>query len=95
MIATQGWRVALAAAVVTGSTRNPDRGHAVALARNGADLVVHHHLPADRPGAEETARLVPAEGVRATLVSGDLCDVSVIRPIFDENVAGIRPRRSF
>jgi NAD(P)-dependent dehydrogenase (short-subunit alcohol dehydrogenase family) len=71
-------------ALVTGSTRNLGRGYAVAFAHGGADVVVHYHLPADRPDAEETSRLMRAAGARASLVSGDLCDVSAITRIFDE-----------
>jgi NAD(P)-dependent dehydrogenase (short-subunit alcohol dehydrogenase family) len=73
-------------ALVTGATRNLGRGYAIGLARAGADIVVHYHLPADRPDAEETARLVRAEGTRTATVSGDLCDVRAIARIFDETV---------
>ncbi|HEY8461471.1 MAG TPA: SDR family NAD(P)-dependent oxidoreductase, partial [Blastocatellia bacterium] len=73
-------------ALITGSSRNLGRGYAVALARNGADIVAHYHLPADRGDAEETARLVRAQGARAILVSGDLCDVSTITRMFDQTL---------
>jgi NAD(P)-dependent dehydrogenase (short-subunit alcohol dehydrogenase family) len=73
-------------AIVTGARNNLGRGFAIALARNGADVVVHFHREATRDQAEETARLVQEQGVRAILVSGDLSQVSNVRRLFDEAV---------
>jgi NAD(P)-dependent dehydrogenase (short-subunit alcohol dehydrogenase family) len=62
------------------------RAFAEALARNGADVVVHHHRASSRGDAEETARLVRQHGTRASIVSGDLAEVAVVRRLFDETM---------
>jgi NAD(P)-dependent dehydrogenase (short-subunit alcohol dehydrogenase family) len=71
------------AAIVTGARNNLGRAFAVALARNGADVLVHYHRPGSRPEAEETARLVRAQGARAALVEGDLGAVANIKRVYD------------
>ncbi|MEH2337649.1 SDR family oxidoreductase [Nostoc sp.] len=71
-------------AIVTGARNNLGRGVAVALARNGADVVVHYHREATRDQAEETARLVQQQGTRTLLVPGDLSQVANIKRLFDE-----------
>jgi NAD(P)-dependent dehydrogenase (short-subunit alcohol dehydrogenase family) len=73
-------------AIVTGARNNLGRGYAVALARNGADIVVHYHREATRDQAEETARLVQQQGTRAHLVSGDLSQVANVKRLFDETM---------
>ncbi|WP_404788400.1 SDR family oxidoreductase [Altericista sp. CCNU0014] len=73
-------------AIITGARNNLGRGFAVALARNGADVVVHYHREATRDQAEETARLVQQQGTQALLVSGDLSQVSNIKRLFDETM---------
>lgn len=59
-------------AIITGAARNIGRATAVALARQGFDVVVHAH--GNREGVAETARLVEAEGARAAMLLGDLTD---------------------
>jgi NAD(P)-dependent dehydrogenase (short-subunit alcohol dehydrogenase family) len=71
-------------AIVTGARNNLGRGFAVALARNGADVVVHYHREATRDQAEETARLVREQGARVILAPGDLSQVANIRRLFDQ-----------
>ena len=71
------------AAIVTGARNNLGRAYAVMLARHGASVVVHHHLPASLEEARETARLVEAAGGKATLVHGDLGQVEVVRRVYD------------
>jgi NAD(P)-dependent dehydrogenase (short-subunit alcohol dehydrogenase family) len=71
-------------ALITGSARNMGRGFAEALARNGADIVVHHHAPASKDDADETMRRVRVHGVRAQRVFGDLAKVAAVRALFDE-----------
>ena len=61
-------------AVVTGAARGIGRGVALALAREGFDVLVHHHT--SRPDAEETARLCAAEGARTDLFAADLKDAA-------------------
>lgn len=75
-------------AIITGAARNMGRGYAVALARNGADIVVHYHTERSRADAEETARLVRAQGRRAIIVPGDLSlsQVANVRRMFEEGI---------
>jgi NAD(P)-dependent dehydrogenase (short-subunit alcohol dehydrogenase family) len=70
-------------AIVTGARNNQGRAYAQALARAGADVVVHYHRAETRDQAEETARLVRAEGQKVALVMGDLGRPEVIRQVFD------------
>jgi NAD(P)-dependent dehydrogenase (short-subunit alcohol dehydrogenase family) len=74
-------------ALVTGSARNMGRAFAIALARRGADVTVHHHGEASRADAEETARQVRAAGGRALLVAGDIAQLAVVRRLFDDTLA--------
>lgn len=74
-------------AIVTGARANLGRGYAVALAKNGADVVVHYHREITRNQAEETARMVAAEGRRALLVVGDLSETGNIRRLFENTLA--------
>jgi NAD(P)-dependent dehydrogenase (short-subunit alcohol dehydrogenase family) len=74
-------------AIVTGARNNLGRAFAVALARNGADVLVHHHREETKDQAEETARLVRAHGVRAALVQGDLSVVANVRKMYDVAIA--------
>jgi NAD(P)-dependent dehydrogenase (short-subunit alcohol dehydrogenase family) len=73
-------------AIITGSARNLGRAFAVALAENGADIVVHHHAPASKGDAEETARLVRNRGARALVVEGDLSHISAVQRLFDATI---------
>jgi len=59
-------------AIVTGAARNIGRATAVALARQGFQVLVHSG--SDREGAETTAGLAEAEGVQAGAFIGDLTD---------------------
>lgn len=62
------------AAIVTGASRNLGRGFAEALARRGANVVVHWNAAASRSDAEETAFRVKKAGAAAELVQADLAD---------------------
>lgn len=70
-------------AIVTGARANLGRGFAVALARQGADIVVHYHRRETLAEAEETARLVQEQGSRAALVQGDLGQSEAVKRLFD------------
>ena len=59
-------------ALVTGGARGIGRATSVALAREGADVAIGYVRNED--AAQETARLVEAEGRRAVLVRGHLGD---------------------
>lgn len=70
-------------ALITGARANMGRAFAEALARKGADVVIHYHREETRDQAEETARLVEAQGTRAALVQGDLGQVETVMRTFD------------
>ncbi len=71
------------AAIVTGARNNQGREYAVALARMGADVVLHFHRNETRDQNDETLRLVRAQGVRAVSVVGDMADSAVSKAAFD------------
>lgn len=70
-------------AIVTGARANFGRAFAEALAKHGADVVVHYHRAETRDQAEETARMVAAQGARAALVQGDLGQTETVMRTFD------------
>jgi NAD(P)-dependent dehydrogenase (short-subunit alcohol dehydrogenase family) len=70
-------------AIVAGARNNQGRAYAAALAAMGADVVVHYHRAETKDQAEETARLVRAQGSKAVLVQGDLADVPNVKKLFD------------
>ena len=70
-------------AIVSGARNNMGRAFAVKLGQMGADVVVHYHRAETRDQAEETARLVEAEGARAALTVGDLGQVENVRAMYD------------
>ena len=59
-------------AVVTGASKGIGRGVAIALARDGWDIVVNYS--ANEGAAKETADLVADAGARAVIVGGDVTD---------------------
>jgi pteridine reductase len=73
-------------ALVTGAARRIGRAIALALAGEGADVLVHHHR--SEGDAAETAVLCGARGVRADLVRADLLD-----PADVERLAGVAIER--
>ncbi len=70
-------------AIVTGARNNQGRAYAAALAAMGADVVVHYHRAETKDQAEETARLVRAQGAKAVLVQGDLGYLANVKKVFD------------
>jgi NAD(P)-dependent dehydrogenase (short-subunit alcohol dehydrogenase family) len=70
-------------AIVTGARNNQGRAYAVALAKLGADLVLHFHRNETKDQNDETLRLVRAEGVRVSSVVGDMADAKVAQAMFD------------
>lgn len=70
-------------AIVTGARANFGRAFSVALAKHGADVVVHYHRRETIAEAEETARLVREQGTRAALVEGDLGQAETVKQMFD------------
>ena len=70
-------------AIITGARNNQGRAYAVALAKMGADLVLHYHRTETLDQVQETERLARAEGARTVLVQGDLGEVANVRRVFD------------
>lgn len=89
-------RVAGKAALITGAARGQGRAHAVALAREGADIIAVD-IAAPLPGVpyppstpedlDETARLVKGAGRRVVPVIGDIRDANALRAEVDRGVA--------
>lgn len=69
-------------ALVTGSGRRLGAALAVAFARAGYDVAVHHHHSAD--GAAATARHVAEAGARAEVFAADLRSATRVEALFDE-----------
>ena len=67
-------------ALVTGGDSGIGRAIAVHYAREGADLALAYH-PREEQDAQETKRLVEAEGRRCLLLPGDLKSISYIREL--------------
>lgn len=70
-------------AVVTGGARNMGRAFCDALARMGADVVVHHHSERSAGQADEAAALVRSRGRRSLVVCGDLSVPRTVKELFD------------
>ena len=79
-------------AIVSGARNNMGRAFSVKLAEMGANVVVHYHRAETRAQAEETARLVEAQGANASLTMGDLGQVDNVRAMYDsaeDNFGGV------
>ncbi|MDX8354727.1 SDR family oxidoreductase [Cognatiyoonia sp. IB215182] len=70
-------------AIVSGARNNMGRAFSVKLAEMGADVVVHYHRAETRDQAEETVRLVEAQGARAALTMGDLGQAENVRAMYE------------
>lgn len=67
-------------AFITGSAKNMGKAFAIALARRGADIVIHHRK--DVAEAQKAAQEIQSLGRRTLIVQGELTSVSVIEQIF-------------
>ncbi|KAF9128978.1 hypothetical protein BGW39_004590 [Mortierella sp. 14UC] len=72
-------------AFITGSAKNMGKHFALALARRGADIVIHHRK--DDAEAEKTAQEIQSLGRRTLIVQAELTSVSVIEQIFAQILA--------
>lgn len=73
------------AALVTGAQQGIGKAIAIALAREGADLVINYLD--DKAAAEDAAASVRAEGRRAVLVSGDISTMATPGALVEATVA--------
>jgi NAD(P)-dependent dehydrogenase (short-subunit alcohol dehydrogenase family) len=71
-------------ALITGSSRGIGRGTALAMARAGYDIAVHHSVSPD--AAEKTYNDVKAIGVKSCILQGDMGDAKVPQRLVDETV---------
>ena len=69
------------AALISGAAAGIGRATAVAFARKGASRIVLVDI--DRPGLEETARLVSAEGARGVVQVVDVTDGAALEALFE------------
>ncbi|KAF9585949.1 hypothetical protein BGW38_010807 [Lunasporangiospora selenospora] len=69
-------------AFITGSAKNMGKQFALALARRGCDVAIHHRRnPVE---AEETAKEIQALGRKALILQGELTNVAQIEKYFDQ-----------
>ena len=73
------------AALITGGDSGIGRAVAVLYAREGADVAIVY-LPVEQEDADETRRAVEAEGRRALLLPGDVCDPKYCREAVERTV---------
>ncbi|KAF9899378.1 hypothetical protein EC991_008991 [Linnemannia zychae] len=72
-------------AFITGSAMNMGKEFALALARRGCDVVIHHlKEPAE---ADKTAREIQALGRKSLIVQGDLTTIALVEHIFTQIIA--------
>jgi glucose 1-dehydrogenase len=74
-------------ALVTGAARGIGRGIALALAEEGADIVVNDLPPAEGPGARGTAQEIEALGRRALAYDADISDREQVAALFAAGAA--------
>jgi NAD(P)-dependent dehydrogenase (short-subunit alcohol dehydrogenase family) len=72
-------------ALITGGDSGIGRSVAILFAREGADVAIVH-LSEEKTDAEETQRLVQAEGHRCLALIGDVGDEQICRDLVDRTV---------
>ncbi|WP_311970785.1 SDR family oxidoreductase [Pseudomonas baltica] len=70
--------------LITGGDSGIGRAAALHFAREGADVAILH-LPIEQDDANDTLRLIEAEGVRALSIAGDIAD----RAVCDQAIATV------
>lgn len=71
-------------ALITGSAQGIGQAVAVRLAKEGADIIIDDRLGND--GAQETRKLIEAEGRRACVIGGDLANLADNRRLISEGI---------
>lgn len=84
-----GTEPAVKTALVTGAAKRIGRATAIALARNGVNVVVHYHV--SRAEAESTAASVQELGVRAWVLSCDLADAKAADALIPRAIEAAGP----
>ncbi|KAG8752988.1 hypothetical protein FRC14_006533 [Serendipita sp. 396] len=74
-------------AIVTGSSRGIGAAIAVALAREGADVVVNYVSPSSKSRAEEVAKIIEGLGSKALIVQADLANLEDVNSLVKQTVA--------
>ncbi|KAG8840113.1 hypothetical protein FRB91_006534, partial [Serendipita sp. 411] len=74
-------------AIVTGSSRGIGAAIAIALARQGANIVVNHVSQNSKARAEEVAKAVEDLGPKALVVQADLSQLSDLESLVKQAVA--------
>ena len=74
-------------ALVTGSDQGIGQGIALALAANGADVVVHYRR--NREGAEETRDQIRKMGRNSAAIQADVSDLASARKLVNEGIAAL------
>ncbi|WNG30434.1 glucose 1-dehydrogenase [Cystobacter fuscus] len=72
-------------ALITGADSGIGRATAEVFAREGANVCIIYH--SDEQGAQETRRLVEAQGRRALVLQGDVGDSASVARFFERTVA--------
>ncbi|KAG0245348.1 short chain dehydrogenase [Mortierella sp. GBAus27b] len=72
-------------AFITASAKNMGKHFAIALAKRGCDIVIHHRKDAEE--AEKTVQEIQALGRKTLIVQGELTSVPVIQDIFAKILA--------
>jgi NAD(P)-dependent dehydrogenase (short-subunit alcohol dehydrogenase family) len=75
------------AALITGAARRIGASLALAAAKAGHDVAIHHHTSPE--AAEDTAAAVRALGVRAAVLSGDLTETGIAERLIGEATAAL------